>query len=84
MHKVVIMDQDGNAVLLNLTNDEHREIADLDNAEFNMGIMPAQDAKLMAKRKELREKYNNKIEELFERGMQEARSIDLYTLKTPW
>ena len=49
-----------------------------------MGIMPAQDAKLMAKRKELREKYNNKIEELFERGMQEARSIDLYTLKTPW
>ena len=35
MHKVVIMDQDGNAVLLNLTNDEHQELADLDNAEFD-------------------------------------------------
>ena len=75
------MDQDGNAVLLNLTSDEHREIADLDNAEFNMGIMPAQDANLVTKRREVREKYNNKIEELLERGTKENSHIDIYTFK---
>ena len=81
MHKIVIMDGEGNGVLLNLTNKELKQLSDLDNAEFVMGIMPAQDANLVTKRREVREKYNNKIEELLERGTKENSHIDIYTFK---